>query len=447
MSRSRSACGGSRSSLSTKSTSRSLSSVLARSRRFSRTLRWGLLYAGDPGVPRGGHPTKWDNVAPRMAVAWRLNQKTSLRTAYGIFHDTARFFHYPKTLVFTPPYSISRTTNDVQFSDPYRNAPNPYPYPPPSSSSGICDLPVPAAGARDLVPGRFFAGFSQQWNVNLQRDLGGSRCFGGVCRDQGAGSATSRQINPAVYGPGATLANRQQRRMYPQFEGIRASIHSADPIHGLQLSVNKRFSRGYSILANYTFSKARDNASADDGFSPQDPLDPDGHVGSGEQRPAASPGHVGFVGTPVAAGRSSKSRARRLAAQQHRHACSGHAVYREHRTRHAAELPDGARQCIRRADVAANRSQAELIARYFDPTVFSIPVDGTAGNTPRNFLIGPGSRNVDLSLFRTFALQRNFRVQLRLEAFNAFNFVNLGNPQGTSPVRPLDKFCPQVMRG
>ncbi len=36
----------------------------------------------------------------------------------------------------------------------------------------------------------------------------------------------------------------------------------------------------------------------------------------------------------------------------------------------------------------------------------SIPVDGTAGNTPRNFLIGPGSRNVDLSLFRTFAFSR-----------------------------------------
>jgi hypothetical protein len=62
--------------------------------------------------------------------------------------------------------------------------------------------------------------------------------------------------------------------------------------------------------------------------------------------------------------------------------------------------------------------------------VFSIPADGTKGNTPRNFLIGPGSRNVDLSLFRTFALQNSMRLQFRLEAFNAFNWVNLGNPQG-----------------
>jgi hypothetical protein len=36
---------------------------------------------------------------------------------------------------------------------------------------------------------------------------------------------------------------------------------------------------------------------------------------------------------------------------------------------------------------------------------------------------------VDLSLFRTFAVQQNFRLQFRVEAFNAFNFVNLNNPR------------------
>jgi hypothetical protein len=41
----------------------------------------------------------------------------------------------------------------------------------------------------------------------------------------------------------------------------------------------------------------------------------------------------------------------------------------------------------------------------------------------------PGSRNVDLSVFRTFAIQQNFKVQFRVEAFHAFNFVNLGNPR------------------
>ena len=61
---------------------------------------------------------------------------------------------------------------------------------------------------------------------------------------------------------GATLANRQQNRLYPEFE----SISSFDPIgrsryNGLELTANKRFNRGYSILASYTFSKAKDNTS------------------------------------------------------------------------------------------------------------------------------------------------------------------------------------------
>ena len=51
-----------------------------------------------------------------------------------------------------------------------------------------------------------------------------------------------------------------------------------------------------------------------------------------------------------------------------------------------------------------------------------------AGKSAR-VLIGPGSKNVDLSLFRTFMVRQRFGVQARLEAFNAFNFVNLGNPR------------------
>jgi hypothetical protein len=36
---------------------------------------------------------------------------------------------------------------------------------------------------------------------------------------------------------------------------------------------------------------------------------------------------------------------------------------------------------------------------------------------------------VDLSLFRMFRIRQHVGVQLRLEAFNAFNVVNFGNPR------------------
>ena len=392
----------------------------------------GLQYAGDPGVPRGGHPTKWNQVAPRLAVAWRLNEKTSLRTAYGIFYDTARFFHYPKTLVFTPPYSISRTTNDVQFSDPYRNAPNPYPYLPPASEAEFATYQYQLPVRVTSYPDDFTSGYSQQWNVNLQRDLGAdlvvSAAYIGTRADD---LATSRNINPAVYGPGATLANRQQRRMYPQFE----QIQSFDPIgrslyHGMQLSINKRFSRGYSILANYTLSKAKDNASNDDGFAPQDPLDPmdTWGLGNSDQRHRLVTSILWELPSPQAAaakavlGGWQLNSIITLAAGTPFTVSTGRDTLLNFQSARANLSGD--------PTLPTDRSQAELIAMYFDPTKFSIPAEGTKGNTPRNFLIGPGSRNVDLSLFRMFSVRNRMRLQLRIEAFNAFNFVNLGNPQG-----------------
>lgn len=393
----------------------------------------GLLYAGDAGVPRGGHPTRWGQVAPRLAMAWSINEKTSLRTAYGIFHDTARFFHFPKTLVFTPPYSISRTTNDVQFSDPYRNAPNPYPYTPPSSSAEFATYQYRLPVRVTSYPDDFSSGYSQQWNVNLQReliaDLVVSAAYVGTKADD---LATSRSINIAVDSPTATLANRQARRVYPQFE----DISSFDPIgrslyHGLQLSVNKRFSRGYSILANYTLSKAKDNASNDDNFNgaAQNRLDPmdTWSLGNSDQRHRLVTSVLWEIPAPdtgaakAVLGGWQLNGIMTLAAGTPFTVTSGRDTMFSFSNSRANVSGD--------PTLPTNRSQAETIAMYFDPTAFSIPANRTYGNTPRNFLIGPGSRNVDLSVFRTFAIQQNFKVQFRVEAFNAFNFVNLGNPR------------------
>jgi hypothetical protein len=57
----------------------------------------------------------------------------------------------------------------------------------------------------------------------------------------------------------------------------------------------------------------------------------------------------------------------------------------------------------------------------------------TDGNSPRNFLDGPGFRVVDLALSRDFAMPNRSRLTFRLEATNAFNVVNLGQPGASVP--------------
>jgi hypothetical protein len=66
--------------------------------------------------------------------------------------------------------------------------------------------------------------------------------------------------------------------------------------------------------------------------------------------------------------------------------------------------------------------------RWFDASAFVLQPQGTFGNTPRNFLRGPGFANVDLSVVKNQALAGATRLQFRLEVFNLLNRANFAVP-------------------
>jgi hypothetical protein len=70
---------------------------------------------------------------------------------------------------------------------------------------------------------------------------------------------------------------------------------------------------------------------------------------------------------------------------------------------------------------------------YFDTSVFSPETPGTFGNAKRNFFHGPGFNYTNLDLIKNIPLTAdNSRyVQLRIEAFNAFNHANFAPPGGS----------------
>jgi hypothetical protein len=59
---------------------------------------------------------------------------------------------------------------------------------------------------------------------------------------------------------------------------------------------------------------------------------------------------------------------------------------------------------------------------------FARPAAGTWGNIGRDALWGPGLVNVDASVAKNFTLHEDLKLQLIVQAFNAFNHVNLANP-------------------
>jgi hypothetical protein len=66
--------------------------------------------------------------------------------------------------------------------------------------------------------------------------------------------------------------------------------------------------------------------------------------------------------------------------------------------------------------------------RYFDPNAFSLPLAGTFGNVSRGAFRGPGSYNLDTSLFKRVALTEAFTLQFRAEFFNILNHATFDTP-------------------
>lgn len=79
-----------------------------------------------------------------------------------------------------------------------------------------------------------------------------------------------------------------------------------------------------------------------------------------------------------------------------------------------------------------NPSQAQWLSGVMNAADFTNPAPGTGSDQPRNAFRGPGFRNMDFSLVKNFRLPGiaapRSTVQVRLEMFNAFNWVNFNNP-------------------
>jgi hypothetical protein len=84
----------------------------------------------------------------------------------------------------------------------------------------------------------------------------------------------------------------------------------------------------------------------------------------------------------------------------------------------------------------------------FNPAAFSAPADDFApGNTPRNYLRGPGFAQVDLSIMKNTKISENSSLQLRMDIFNLLNRVNFADPSGGLAPGDANSLRPTVFFG
>ncbi len=234
----------------------------------------GLLYPGDPGVPAGLIPTQKTAFAPRFGVAWdpRGDSKTVVSAAYGIFYEP----YYTgeggplQDPVSSPPYLKTQ-----QISFPVNSFANPFYTPDPFGQA----FPQPMTLL--VVARNLHLPYAQDWNLNVQRSFGADWLLQvGYVGTTGVRLPRFIEGNPAVFIPGVDgsgnlLSNENnvnQRRMYSgctlaqpncvyssvgEIAGIANSSYNA-----LEASLRKRFGRGLSFLASYTWSHSIDDVSS-----------------------------------------------------------------------------------------------------------------------------------------------------------------------------------------
>jgi hypothetical protein len=408
----------------------------------------GLIYGGDPGCPTGtGRNTNLANFAPRVGFAYEAARDTVIRGGAGIYYAITPTDQLNGIGGASAPFSPRFQLNNVSFVDPYGSAgiANPFPA---QFTGGI--PPQPGPNVQFTLPilitnnfeRNFHASAIATWNLMVEKAVAKSWLFSaGYVGNSGyhlslaGNSGPGTEQNPAIYIPGqSTTANTQARR---RVQGISSVTQTASDYNSqynaLQLNVERRFGRGFSLLGNYTWSKQRDNFGP--GGSTTDPFNRNLDWALSDldrthlfnfsavwQIPGRFQGPAGAVlnGWEVTALTNWQRGAPFSILSGVDNSLSG--VGRDRADFTGTDLAQAR---------LSGLSHGQEIQRFFNTSLFVPNAIGTFGNTGKNILRGPRSFNTDAGLIKNIRITERLRSQVRGEFFNAFNNVNFSNPGTT----------------
>jgi hypothetical protein len=392
-----------------------------------------VLIAGRGGNPQNnGMKTGWDNFAPRLGAIYRLNENNVFRTGYGITYNATPWARavrgdndYPITLALSfPNVDQFGYYNTLAQGIPTIVAPD--------QSSGRVPLDRAAAEYTPEI-GNVDRGYVQTWNIAFERrlpfDTSVDVAYVGA---KGTGGYAALDINaPTVLGTG------NQGRPYFNLGRIVAINSWGERLrtryNSLQVSLNKPFTHGLLFKGAYTYSKSMNESDNDGratlswntpselwrnwgpagfdrrhnfqlGFAYALPWQNQGSYSGGIAKAILGDWQVNgvfaaFTGTPFTV------------------TASGTAVNTPSNTQTA--------DYVGTFDVLGNIGAA---GKWFDTSAFAQPTGVRFGTSSRNQFYGPGGYNLDFSLFRSFPVGGERRLEARMEAGNILNHPLYGNP-------------------
>ena len=380
-----------------------------------------LIVNQDNFFPEGILKKDLNNFGPRVGLVFSANDKTVLRSGFGVYYDNLNLNELQFSRLVPPfygQYSLQPTRTDLRF-----NADTLFP-----DLNNIPEFPAPFSMSPDNR-----TAYTVQWNGNAQHTFADNYLLEVAYTGSHSYNEHKRyNINQAQ--PGTTPI--VTRVPYPAFQS--AILYSSDggwaAFHGLTVRVDKRYSDGLFFLGSYQLSKSRDNGSgeieANDTAYAWD-LNADTAYARYDQRHrvAASFGYE----LPFGPGKKLLSNGGVTA-----YVLGGWQV--QGIMRLATGFPFSVSstnvcQCgsfiPQRVNVVTPGNFGQLDDptpdRWFDPKAYAVPALGTQGTGGRNTVRGPGTQQINLSLSKRFPISRA-RVEFRVEVFNVLNHNNFANP-------------------
>jgi hypothetical protein len=396
-------------------------------------------------------PIHWKNFGPRVGFAYRLNNKTVIRGAYGIYFGAEDIGLWAQPSVgFSVP-------NQVESS--YTPADNrPTTHNPVNFKTGI-----PADALTNPTGTTIFAldpslrtPYYQHWNFTVQRELVRNTSLEVSYIGSKSTNIYGQQdynIPALTTDPSIPYAVRQR---FPAVDptgnliaasDIQAQIASLQGhYNGLGVHVEKR-AGAVTITSSYTWSHALDNMAAS-GLSygnngrPSYPENNRINKGNGDLdvRHRWASGFV--LQAPFGRGQRFASGVNRLVNQ----VISGwqlsgiFTVESGQWFTPSQEFDTGNNgdrsfcgNCRTRPDYVPGQdpntgprqvNPADATVKWFNINAFRAAANGTIGNVGRNTIQGPGYANLDASIAKSFPIAESVRLKFQAEFYNATNSVN-----------------------
>ena len=383
------------------------------------------------GLPRGGVPTEYGDFGPRVGFSYNVfgDNRTAIRGGVGMFFDRIRT-DFLSASAANPPLDRSANIFDGNIDNP--------------TGGTQRTFPPNVAGLRDRMRTPRITTF----NLGVQHEVIAGTIvhlnYVGTLGDYLTRTVNINQLRAGTrLNPPASTTNVNALRPYPGYGNILITENEDESkYHSLQTSVTRRLQKGLELGVNYTFSRTWDTTSG----TPQDVYNIAADYGLASIHRAHNfNGH--FIWQMPFFHEGSNAALRGVLGGWD---VSGVVVYQSGAPFTVTAPVDSAR-------IGVNTTRATLIGdpslpgsdrtpqRWFNTSAFLNPAlmtPGEFGNSPRNVLIGPSFSRVDLGLMKRVKVTGRVNLQLRAEAFNAFNTVSFtglntvvrfdaaGNPAG-----------------